>query len=158
LSRQKPEAGAASSPATLIRRQALDLLARREHAVRELRQKLQRKGHDTLQIDEVLAALSRAGLQSEQRFTECFVHSRKNRGEGPLRIRAALQQRGISDELIVACLDEAAGDWSAMAQAVRQKRFGAGWPQDHRERARQARFLQQRGFTMEQISRLLFRD
>jgi len=134
------------------------LLARREHAVRELRQKLQRKGHDVLQIDEVLAALSSAGLQSDQRFTECFVHSRKNRGEGPLRIRAALQQRGISEALIAAYLDEMDWDWAAMARAVRQKRFGDVWPQDHRERARQARFLQQRGFTMEQISQLLFRD
>ena len=38
----------------------------------------------------------------------------------------------------------------------RNKRFGAGLPEDARERARQMRFLQQRGFTGDQI-RAVFR-
>lgn len=136
----------------------MDLLARREHSCYELRQKLQRKGHDAAQITEVLAQMSGEGLQSDRRFTECFISSRINRGEGPVRVRAALAQRGISDELIAESLDGVTVDWQERAETARQKRFGDDWPQNYKERARQARFLQQRGFSMEQINRLLFRD
>jgi len=38
---------------------------------------------------------------------------------------------------------------------VRSKRFGDAMPEDFKERARQARFLQYRGFTSEQIREVL---
>jgi regulatory protein len=42
-------------------------------------------------------------------------------------------------------------DWHELARAVRAKRFGAARPRDYKERARQARFLQYRGFDAAQI-------
>ena len=50
-----------------------------------------------------------------------------------------------------AALEAAAEDWAAIAREVRRKRFGVSPPGDYRERARQARFLQYRGFSAEQI-------
>jgi regulatory protein len=41
---------------------------------------------------------------------------------------------------------------------ARRKRFGAELPGDMQERARQARFLQQRGFSMEDIRKALKGD
>ena len=52
---------------------------------------------------------------------------------------------------IETALDAAAEDWVAVARETRRKRFGAAGPADFHERARQARFLQYRGFTSEQI-------
>jgi regulatory protein len=46
---------------------------------------------------------------------------------------------------------EAEVDWLAVAKTVRHKKFGDGKPADYKERARQARFLQYRGFSGEQI-------
>jgi regulatory protein len=37
-------------------------------------------------------------------------------------------------------------DWVALTRAARQRRFGGEPPRDYQERARQARFLQYRGF------------
>jgi regulatory protein len=41
---------------------------------------------------------------------------------------------------------------------VRRKRFGDEPPQDYKERARQSRFLQYRGFTSDQIRQVLDGD
>jgi len=132
------------------RKIALDILARREHSVGELREKLlARAGHHEWEADEIEAALDTLigdGLLSEERFVESFVGSHTRRGHGPVWIRAELERRGISGEVIAEALAKADVDWDAAAEAVRVKRFGPAIPTDFKERARQARFLQYRGF------------
>jgi len=128
------------------RRTALDLLARREHSVQELREKLRLREFPEAEIEATLAALTADGLLSEERFLESFVGSHARRGHGPVWIRAALERQGIPGEVIREALEAADVDWDAAAEAVRVKRFGPAVPTDFRERARQARFLQYRGF------------
>lgn len=136
-----------------IRLAAMNLLARREHSQQELHRKLLNKGFEAADIKPDLDRLSSEGLLSDERFTEAFINSRLKRGSGPIKIAMELQQRGISDELVNAYLDERDAQWMESAHAVRIKRFGPSPPSDFKERARQMRFLQYRGFTMEQIQR-----
>jgi len=74
------------------------------------------------------------------------------RGSGPHKIRAELRERGIPVELIDSSLEVHADAWRELARQVREKRFGNGRPRDFRERSRQMRFLQQRGFESTQIN------
>ena len=90
-------------------------------------------------------------MQSDARYAEQYVAQRAARGYGPARIRAELRERGVTDADIDEALDGAAEDWAAIARDTRRRRFGAAGPADFRERARQGRFLQYRGFTSEQI-------
>lgn len=129
---------------------ALRLLVRREHSEREMRSKLEIRGTDAAVIETVLAQLVDEGYLSNARFAEVFVRSRYERGAGPLRIRAELRERGVDDVLVETAFRELAADWFEAARQQRYKRFGASLPQDFRERARQMRFLQQRGFSGEQ--------
>jgi len=138
-----------------IRARALRLLARREHSARELAAKLAARGHGEGEIAEVIGELAREGLQSDARFAEAYVFQRVGRGYGPLKIREELRERGIDAELIDACLREAETDWQALLAEVRRKRFGPKVPDDFAEQARQARFLQSRGFPLSDIRRLL---
>lgn len=131
---------------------AVRLLAQREHSTAELRRKLLGKGCAPSQTDAVLQRLARDGLLSDPRFTESFIRSRVAHGFGPLHIHAQLRERGIDAALSTEFLDPQARHWRELAQTVRQKRFGQARPENYRERARQMRFLQQRGFTMEQIN------
>ena len=133
----------------------MDLLARREHGTAELRGKLLARGYDPAEIDPALETLSHEGLLSDERFVEAFVHGRIERGQGPVRIRAELRQRGVSEALIEAVLDERDPAWLERAETVRRRKFGAEPPADYREQARQGRFLQYRGFTAEQTRRVL---
>jgi regulatory protein len=135
------------------RRQALDLLARREHSRLELERKLAARDYEPELIGETLDQLQRENLQSDERFAESFVQARAARGQGPVRIRMELAERGVSGA--DACLREAGLDWAALARETRIKRFGKAVPGDFKEKARQMRFLQYRGFSHDQITAAL---
>ena len=139
----------------LLRRRAMDLLARREHSRRELRDKLLARLEETGALDEVLDRLEQDGLLSDQRFAEAFVRSRINRGQGPVRLRQELMQRGVSETLIHQAIESEGADWFALAQEVALRRFGPDTASDRRELARRLRFLQYRGFTTEQCRQAL---
>jgi len=154
--RSKPEA--ADADATGCKRTALELLARREHSRRELTRKLSARGFPDEVIAEALDELERSGALADARFTDTFVRSRVAKGQGPQRIRSELAQRGIGDAEADAVLRGAEVDWLETIRSVRRKRFGPELPRDYAERARQARFLQYRGFSSEQIRAALELD
>jgi regulatory protein len=139
---------AAVSPAD-IRLAAMNLLARREHSLRELRIKLKRRFADEAVIDEQLSRLADERLQSDARFAESYARQRAEKGYGPVRIREELRERGVSDADVEVALEELALDWRALARQVLHGKFGDRPAADIRERARQARFMQYRGFTTE---------
>ena len=137
-----------------IRNKAMDLLARREHSEQELRQKLKTREYDADAIDEVLQALKEDRLQSDERFTESYVNHRFNAGVGPLKIRYELRQKGVSDELADVFLEPLSDQWDELMTRQRIRKFGAPIPDDYADRMKQARFLQNRGFSPESVMRL----
>lgn len=148
-----PFAGTSASEAS-PRDDAIRLLARREYSRAELVRRLVAKGHASVSVDEALDALAAEGLQSDTRFTEIFVRSRIARGQGPIKIRAELDERGIDRELSRMAFDAGEVDWCALACDILAKRF-AGPGHDPRERARRERFLAGRGFDFDQVRHAL---
>ena len=142
----------------LARATALHLLAMREHASAEIRQKLLRKGFAVEVTERVIRDLLDSRELSDARYTESFVRQHIGRGQGPVRIRAALREAGIGSELIDESLAASELNWQALAHSVRAHKFGAAAPASFHERAKQARFLQYRGFTHEQIRAALGSD
>jgi regulatory protein len=92
---------------------------------------------------------------SDTRFAESLVRVRRSRGYGPVRIQKELEQKGIEGGAIDAVLDARSREWTQEIERVRRKKFGAGLPRSYAERARQAKFLQYRGFTFDQIQHVL---
>ena len=135
--------------------QAIKLLARREHSARELTRKLAARGHDRDDIARALEALQRQRLQSDERFVAEYVRSRRERGFGPVRIRAELQERGVDRALLADLPQDGEAQWRQCCTEVRAKRFGAEPVQNAKERARQQRYLAYRGFTAQQIAAAL---
>ena len=128
-----------------IRRKAFALLTRREYSVAELTQKLNNlASKDT--VDSLVQGLVENGLLSDERFSEMICRSRVNQGKGPIRIRYELEQHKISPDIIDDAMSIYEGRWAELAQLVRQKKFGSEPPGSYKERAKQMRFLQQRGF------------
>ena len=145
----KPEQG---NDPLYLRKTAMDYLARREHSEQELVRKLGSRGFDAVMIEAAVAALKADGLLSDARFAEAFVNSRFRQGSGPQKIHAELRERGVDAGLINLCVESFDDQWQQRVREVREKKFGTDLPGDFRERSRQMRFLQQRGFTAEQIS------
>ena len=137
--------------ADAVRKQALDMLARREHSGAELQAKLTAKGFPPDITRTALMELRRSGWLDDERFTEAFIRARSDRGYGPARIRAELKERGVDDEVISSHLDAHDPSWIRRLRSVWNKRFAAKRPGSYAEKARQMRFLQSRGFTVEQI-------
>ncbi|WP_111656252.1 regulatory protein RecX [Isoalcanivorax indicus] len=133
-----------------LRSSALNMLARREFARAELARRLYRKFGDDAPVEPVLAWLEEMNFLNEARYAGMLVRSHIERGHGLLRIRQTLQQNGIAPALAEQALAEADCDWFALAAETRQRRFGQGAPADIKDKARQLRFLQYRGFTGEQ--------
>lgn len=140
--------------AKAVRRAAMDLLARREHSRFELQQKLRKKGSPVFIIEQILAELAAEKLLSDERFVEAYINHRAGQGYGPLRIYQELIERGIAKDLISECLHESDEQWFKLVETVRRKKFGETLPQTLLERAKQARFLQYRGFNFAQLKSL----
>ncbi|MEW6291689.1 MAG: recombination regulator RecX [Pseudomonadota bacterium] len=127
------------------------LLARREHTRAELARKLAAHGTPE-EIDTVLNELARSGLQSDARFAESYLRSQGAR-LGAARLRQTLRQKGVAPDLIADHVEDLPDELDR-ARAVWQKKFSAA-PADRSDWARQARFLQARGFSAEIIRKLL---
>ena len=125
---------------------ALKMLMRREHSKLELFSKLQLKGYDDEIIDSAITQLTEQNYQSDERFAEAFILMRFNQGKGPVKIASELKLRGISS------FNLSDFDWFKSAKEIRKKKFGDLASSDFKEQAKQKRFLQSRGFSLDQIN------
>jgi regulatory protein len=143
--------------ARAARAAALDALARRDHCAVDLRRKLLEKGYDATVVAPLLERLCAEKLLDDRRYVENFVAYHAARGQGPLRVRAKLRERGLEGALVEESLS-AFPDWVGQLRSARQKKFGAAPPSNYADKRRQALFLGRRGFTGAQIGAALGLD
>ncbi|NKN32284.1 regulatory protein RecX [Marichromatium bheemlicum] len=127
----------------------------REHARLELTRKLTARGFPAPAIDVVLDRLEAEGALDETRLVERYVAERVEKGFGPLRIRAELNDKGVADALIEPQLRHLREAWPEHLAALHARRFGDTPPADRASYAKRARFLARRGFPTDMIRRLL---
>lgn len=148
-------------PELSLRTRALQCLARREYSRAELRAKLQPHAQadedfeqaQPVDLDALLDDLTARGWLSDARATTQLLHAKRSRF-GTQRITYELRQRGISDELISTVMPALKESELETAREVWQKKFGV-LPQDAKEKAKQTRFLQSRGFSMDVIFKVM---
>lgn len=140
-------------------------LARREYSRAELRAKLlqhptaydeSERAPDESALDALLDELERHGWLSDERAVAQLLHARRGR-YGMQRIVHELRQKGMDDSLIASSLPELKASELETAREVWSKKFG-NLPADQKERARQIRFLQSRGFSLDVVFKLMRTD
>ena len=137
---------------------AISYLARRDFSAADLRRKLKDRGFAESAIEPVLVELETSNVINDGRYGENVVTHRARRGQGPARIRQELKRSGLGSEDIQATMDKAKDDgpdFVGLARAARARKFGPDLPKDWKERSRQARFLQYRGFSTDHIRAVL---
>jgi len=145
--------GAGSKPPRSLAARAAGYLARREYARAELREKLLATGAARDEVDAVLDGLAAQGYLSDARYADALV--RKKQGAYSRRaIAETLKAKGVAADVAAEALRDAQTDDDDALVALWRRRFGRP-PADERERARQVRFLQSRGFALSAILRLL---
>ena len=127
------------------------MLARREHSAFEIRRKLKQKDIAEAEIEQAVERLQLEGLLSDERYAEAYIHMRKGKGYGPLRIALELKERGVEEHDYGHCLYASNMDWRSVLKAAYDKKFGDRTCDDYREKAKRIRYLQYRGFSLESI-------
>lgn len=136
---------------------AVRLLARREHSLAELSDKLAKKGHSDEDIQAALARCQRDGLQSDARFAESLTRTRVHQGYGPVKIRQELLSKEVARELIDAALRVEHENWFSHAMRVWEKKYASyasSVDVSFAEKQKQKQFLLYRGFSMDTIVKI----
>lgn len=147
------------TPIDAIYNSAVTKLARREHSQQELKNKLLVKFPDNIrEIELVLAKLIEQGYQSDERYAEAYIRTRRNQGFGRLRICHELRNNGVAEDLFGPLLREPKQTpdtplTDVHVYRVWQKKFSAP-PENLRDKQRQVRYLVYRGFAPDEIQRL----
>lgn len=148
-----------------IRNSALGSITMREHSVGELEAKLRKKFDSTVEsfavefdsydpVSEIVEWLVGLDYLNDKRFAEMFVRASVNKGRGPIRIRQELQRKLLPRQLICDALGEACVDWFALAEDVWNRKFSEK-AVDQKNKAKQIRFLQSRGFEADHVFSVL---
>jgi regulatory protein len=137
-----------------LRERALKLLARREHTRQELARKLAGHAEDPGEVERTIAECEARGWLSEKRVVEQAVHARRPRF-GARRIERDLLAKGVSGDAVAAAVAQLREGELEAARIVWRRKFGGRQPRTPAERARQARFLQGRGFELDVILRVI---
>lgn len=142
-------------------------LSRREMSQHELQKKLLAKGCEPQAVEDLLQEFAQKGYQSDERFAMMLVRESIRKGRGKNHILQALksakvnlpesvdsidqliQQAGadsLTDGTILTCDESETIDWLKLAVEVRTRKYGDTIPTTPKDKAKQLRFLQYRGF------------
>jgi regulatory protein len=145
------------------REAAIGLLARRERSRAELHTALKRKGIDESIIAEVMGRIEKEGLQSDTRFANAWVGTRRRlspRGRAALAFE--LKQKGIGDtDAAEALAKYKPGDERDAIReliALRVERFKGDKKAHEKFKLRLLAFLSRRGFAYDDIRSVLLSD
>ena len=133
-----------------IYNKSLDLLSRREHSSKEIREKLLLRFDDKVIINSVITKLEENNLINDTRFAEAYVSSRKRKGFGPKKISFELLSKGVSESVANRIIDEEGG-WKRAAKLAFTKKFKNGLSSDVKNSLKQKSFLKNRGFGFKEI-------
>ncbi|HSI22717.1 MAG: recombination regulator RecX [Methylophilaceae bacterium] len=135
-----------------LRERALGYLTRREYSRQELHRKLLPYAGEE-DLDGLLDEFSKRGWLSDARYVDQMVHARKGK-YGSLKVAHELRAQGVAEELVDKAVKEVRSEELETARNLWRKKFGAQ-PESREDWAKQARFLQSRGFGMDTIKSVL---
>jgi regulatory protein len=136
-----------------LRQRALEYLGKREYSYIELGQKLKAYADEGDDIPALLEDFKTRGWLSDARFTEQIVHARQSKF-GSAKIAHELREKGVADHLIADAIEQVKDNELENATEVWRKKFKHG-PKSREEWAKQARFMQSRGFGFDMIKKVL---
>ncbi len=132
-------------PKISLKARALRYLSAREHSRLELARKLTRHIQEGDDLNQLLDWLVAQKFLSDSRFAESLVNRRAAR-YGSSRILSELQSHGLDDAAVSTLRISLLEDENERAFQVWEKKFGTA-ATSHEGRAKQMRFLHQRGFS-----------
>ncbi|EOZ3732038.1 TPA: regulatory protein RecX [Klebsiella quasipneumoniae] len=130
---------------------AVSLLAKRDYASGELARTLSKMTENREKIDKALSRLVECGYLDDNRLITHMIDKHVRKKHGPARIKQEIRQKGFSPELVEQMLEKVDVDWYAMARELKVSKFGDAVASEAKEKNKQIRYLQYKGFSMDMI-------
>ncbi len=135
-----------------LRERALGYLTRREYSRQELYRKLKAYAEEE-DLDGLLDEFQQRGWLSDKRYVDQMIHARRGK-YGSLKLAHELRSQGVAEDLVDKAIEEVKMIEQETAHTLWQKKFGS-LPVTRDEWAKQARYLQGRGFDSDTIRQVL---
>lgn len=141
-------------------------LSHRELSKKQLEKKLLAKDCEPEMVAELIEEFANKGYQSDERCAHMLIREGVRQGRGKRHIAQSLKNaelnlpysldelidmtgiESLSDGTILDNDDDKQINWLKLAVEARCKKYGNSLPTDQKQKARQLRFLQYRGFEM----------
>ena len=130
---------------------AVSLLARRDYASGDLARTLSKMTENREKIDKALSRLVECGYLDDNRLITHMIDKHVRKKHGPARIKQEIRQKGFSPELVEQMLEKVDVDWYAMARELKVSKLGDAVASEAKEKNKQIRYLQYKGFSMDMI-------
>lgn len=133
---------------------AVVLLAKRDYSSVELSRTLKSLCQDDIILTSVMDKLTEFNYINDQRLLEKDIKTYLIKNFGKMRIQQDLRQRGFSLTDINQTIESFNVDWFELAKTLKERKFGTSQPSDAKEKNKQVRYLQYRGFPLDIIFEL----
>lgn len=136
-----------------LRRYCFWLLSRRDYGRDEL---LSRLNNYALNPEEAICLADEMVEKkyiSDERMAGLVMRNEIAKGCGPRKIQIVLGKKKLNTDLIKEDLENV--DWFTSAYDLKVKKFGSNIATDQKEKAKQIRFLQYRGFPLDVVFKVV---
>ncbi|WP_428464681.1 recombination regulator RecX [Photobacterium kagoshimensis] len=141
-----------TKPKKSVQEAAIGYLSRRDHAEKELRQKLIARGYSDEEVDKAIHFCQDYNWLNDVRYASIMVRNGIAKGWGELRIQQEMALKGVDSSIMDQVLEAAEVDWYQHACDVAARKFGQTPIDTLKEKAKRYRFMQSRGFNFDQIA------
>jgi len=130
---------------------AISLLAKKNYSSGDMHRQLARLTEKMDDVDHVLRRLTDNRYLNDVQLISCLFDKHIKKFHGPTRIKQELRQKGFPSVLIEQEIGQSDVDWCALAKEARVRKFGEVLPADPKDKNKQIRHLQYKGFAMDMI-------
>lgn len=130
---------------------AITLLAKKDYSSGRLSSLLSKLTEKEEYVERVVRRLSDSHYINDTQLINNLIDKHIKKLHGPTRIKQEIRQKGFPQELIDQKIEESGIDWYSMAKEARIKKFSDTPPSEQKEKAKQIRYLQYKGFSMDMI-------
>ena len=136
---------------------AFELLSRRAHSTKELRDKLYKREYTKREIEKAIAECERLGFLNDKLFAADYASELAGQGKGAYVIKMKLRRKGLTEQYIEQALEKLGDCDLENAEYALQRKIRSliNEPDINKRRQKAYRFLAYRGFSVDIINQLM---
>lgn len=130
---------------------AITLLAKKDYSSGRMNRLLRKLTEKEEYVDRVVRHLSENHYLNDAQLIINLINQHIKKLHGPKRIKQEIRKKDLPQELIEQKIEESGIDWYSMAKEARIRKFSETQPIEQKKKAKQIRYLQYKGFSMNMI-------